>query len=106
MTTPSKLEQVARAIMCARPESDGVCLVTDWQAEAECNPNVATALSQARAAIAAMELPTEEMVDQGQNEVNLLGDDPDPPNAFEFLSCVEIASIWSAMIRAALKEEK
>jgi hypothetical protein len=47
------LERVARAIMMAR----GGCKVTDWR-EAEWNPVVAQALTEARAAIAA--IPTDD----------------------------------------------
>jgi hypothetical protein len=53
------IERVAKAIMLARP---GECLVKDWKAEAKDNPHVAQAMAQARAAIAAMREPAEEMV--------------------------------------------
>ena len=52
-----------------------------------------TYLPLARAAIAAMEVPTEEMVEAGQSMVVAAAKDLVP-------------EVWSKMCRAALKEEK
>lgn len=65
---------------------------------------IGKAMMLADAALDALMEPTEGMIDEGQNEVNLL-EAPDPPNAFEFLSTDEVTSIWQAMVAAA-KEGK
>lgn len=57
-------------------------------------------LSDADAALDALLEPTEGMVEDGQVEVNLL-ENPEPPNAFKFLSNDEVVLIWQAMVRAA-----
>jgi hypothetical protein len=84
MTNPSKLEQVARAIR--KRDFD----VSEWDREPGDEKLYWAEL--ARAAIAAMELPTEEMVEVGK--------------AFDGMHNSRAAIIYSAMIRAALKEEK
>ncbi|MEQ9634588.1 MAG: hypothetical protein RLW68_00740 [Devosia marina] len=56
----------------------------------------------ARAALEAMREPTLDMIEAGQEQNNLLPDDRDPPNAFEFLSRDEMTNAWQAMIEAAL----
>lgn len=58
-------------------------------------------VDDAKVAIEAMREPTPEMVEAGQKENNLLKE-PDPPNAFEFLSADEMTAAWTAMIDAAL----
>lgn len=61
------------------------------------------ALRAARAAIEALRIPSEAMVEAGQKTNNLLKE-PDPPNAFEFLSRDEMTEAWEAMIDQALKD--
>lgn len=56
---------------------------------------------EAREFIAAMRDPTMEMVEAGQETNNLL-EEPDPPNAFKFLSRDEMTDAWQAMIDRAL----
>lgn len=84
------IEKMARAIMMSR----GGCDVTDWR-EAEWNPNVAQAISDARAALQAMLEPSEGMVE--------VGDDTEV-DGVSLLSPGESLHVWQSMIRAALEE--
>ncbi len=94
MTTDSMVEKMARAI---GEHYDGYC-------DPVATPNTwASAMGAARAALKVMREPTERVVEAMQTEVNLL-DNPDPPNAVEFLARQEVLDIWSAAIDAALKE--
>lgn len=96
------VERVARAI--AENQHQG--WLYDQEAVAMLDPErVAKARKflreAARAAIEAMREPTLEMIEAGQMENNLL-ENPDPPNAFLFLSRAEIKGAWEAMLEAAL----
>lgn len=97
------IERVARAIMQAR---DG-CRVTDWR-EAEWNPAVAQALSEARAAIAAMREPTEGML-AGTEAPGTWGVEPRfvVPVGYENgpIYREQCAEIYQAMIDAALQKK-
>ncbi len=73
---------------------------TAWSAKSN---GVIDLTALARAAIEAMREPMFEMVETGQ-EVNNLLEEPDPPNAFKFLSRDEMTEAWQAMIDAALSE--
>lgn len=57
----SMVEKIARAIMMAR--DNGGCEVVDWATEERDNPHVAQALRQARAALEALRVPSDEMVE-------------------------------------------
>lgn len=84
------IERVARALMEAR---EG-CRVTDWR-EAEWNPAVAQALSEARAAIAAMREPTKEMVEAGDDTAGTMAITHD----------YSALGTWEDMIDTALQEK-
>lgn len=52
-----------------------------------------------------LRVPTMDMIEAGQETNNLL-ENPDPPNAFKFLSRDEMTEAWQAMIDTALSEQK
>jgi len=97
MTNPSKLEQVARAICQSKTCEGAWCC--QWPANAgrrhDCPVSNGNYDDAARAAIAAMEVPTEEMVEAGVASQNVWG-----------IGMTEVTEIYAAAIRAALKEEK
>ena len=91
MTNPSKLEQVARALQEQAPKGSFLTSADYW-------------LVMARAAIAAMELPTEEMVEIGEGMSDFI-----LPDVFDNSLAgrrKEMAMAYSQMIRVALKHEK
>ena len=89
MTNPSKLEQVARAM-----EEAGADGASIWDGNKH---EKSYWLNLARAAIAAMELPTSAMHVAGIEEMTPDLKDGEIPS---------VLNIYDAMIRAALKEEK
>ena len=93
MTNPSKLEQVARAIR--KRDFD----VSEWDREPGDEKLYWTEL--ARAAIAAMELPTEEMVDRAAERY--AGEKAEFDN---FGAVMNAFADGANFVRAALKEEK
>ena len=105
MTNPSKLEQVARAMQAA--EKDPIM----WD-ESTAGEH-AYWLNIARAAIAAMEVPTEEMVDAGQQALTgYIATLSDVERAaarrkvggYRVPAKIKMAVRFSAMCRAALNE--
>ena len=100
MTNPSKLEQVARAITVARGGDPNQRAAGKPEAMWE------RFLPEARAAIAAMELPTEEMVEAAV-QAGEQGWDEHMFSAHRYiLSADVVPAILKAAVRAALKEEK
>lgn len=88
MTNPSKLEQVARAI----------AKEAGYDFDVEDHTDKGHWLDLARAAISAMELPTEKMMEAAS--AGLLGN-PDHP-----LAAYEVRELYTLAVRAALKEER
>ena len=96
MTNPSKLEQVARALQEQAPKGSFLTSADYW-------------LVMARAAIAAMEVPTEEMVEYGwrwrfDDEEHKWNVQKNKPKGYA--PDHQDIVIEPLFVRAALKEEK